>query len=116
MLDHISMVRTHQQHLGTINSPFVGSGQNILDLQKKVGAEGITRAGSFETAMLQALDQVSGAHQRATHLQQEALLNPDLVDVHDVTIAQAQANMSFNITRTILARLVQGWRDLINTR
>jgi flagellar hook-basal body complex protein FliE len=116
MFDQISMVRTHQRHIGSINSPYAGSGQNILDLQKKVGAEGITQAGSFETAMLQALDKVSGAHQRASHLQQEALLNPDLVDVHDVTIAQAQANMSFNITRTILARLVQGWRDLINTR
>ncbi|MDR3337515.1 MAG: flagellar hook-basal body complex protein FliE [Treponema sp.] len=38
------------------------------------------------------------------------------MDIHDVTIAQAEAAMSLNISRTILNRIVQGWRDLINTR
>ena len=116
MFEHISMVSNHPGHMGPINSPYAGSGKNILALEKKIGAEGVTRAGTFETAMLQALDKVSGAHQHASALQQEAIINPDAVDVHDVTIAQAEANLSFNITRTILSRLVQGWRDIINTR
>jgi flagellar hook-basal body complex protein FliE len=72
--------------------------------------------GTFEDAMLQALDKVSGRQHYASGLQQEAIINPDAVDVHDITIAQAQANMSLGITRNILSRLVQGWRDLINTR
>ena len=116
-LDHITMVSTHPNHIrGPLDSPYTGSGKNILALEKKIGAEGITGAGTFEQAMLQALDKVSGAHQHASQLQEEALLNPDAVNVHDVTIAQAEANLSFNITRTILSRLVQGWKDLINTR
>jgi len=108
MIDQVSMVRTHPQHMAPMESPYA--------LNKKATAEGTARSGSFQQAMLKALDGVSGAHQRASMLEQEAILNPDLVDVHDVTIAQAEASMAFNITRTILSRMVQGWRDLINTR
>jgi len=110
------MRRTHQMHMGPLDSPYVGSGNNIIALEKKIGAEGITRAGTFEHAMLQALDKVSGAQQNVTVLEKEAIINPDSVDIHDITIAQAEASMSLSITRNILSRLVQGWRDLINTR
>ncbi|MCL2126863.1 MAG: flagellar hook-basal body complex protein FliE [Treponema sp.] len=116
MNNQVSMVKTHPNHMGPLDSPYAGSGKNILSLEKKIGAEGITGAGTFEKAMLQALDKVSGAQQYASGLQQEAIVNPDLIDTHDVTIAQAEAQMSLNITRNILSRLVQGWRDLINTR
>lgn len=113
---NVTMIRTNPKHMGPLDSPYAGSGENILALEKKIGADGITRAGTFEDAMLQALDKVSGAHQRAAALQQEAIINPDSVDVHDITIAQGEASMSLNITRNILSRLVQGWRDLINLR
>ncbi|MDR0316391.1 MAG: flagellar hook-basal body complex protein FliE [Treponema sp.] len=111
-----AMLRTHPKHMGPIDSPYVGSGNNIISLEKKIGAEGITGADTFEHAMLQALDKVSGAQQSVSSLQREAIINPDSVDIHDITIAQAEASMSLNITRNILSRLVQGWRDLINTR
>jgi flagellar hook-basal body complex protein FliE len=110
------MLRTNPKHLGPIDSPYAGSGKNILALEDKIGAAGVTRAGAFEQAMLQALDKVSGAQQFASGLQQQAIIDPDSIDAHDLTIAQAEAGMSLNITRNILSRLVQGWRDLINTR
>ena len=108
--------QTHPKHMSVPDSPYFGSGTKIIHLEKTVGAEGITRAGTFEHAMLQALDKVSGAHNFASKLQQEAIINPDSVDIHDVTLAQAQSDMALGITRNILSRLVQGWRDLINTR
>ena len=110
------MNRTHPRHLGPLDSPYAGSGKNILSLEKTIGAEGITRSGTFEQAMFQALDKVSGAQQQVSALEKEAIINPDSVDIHDITIAQAEASMSLNITRNILSRLVQGWRDLINAR
>ena len=112
----ITMNRTHPNHVGPINSPFAGSGNKILNLQKTTGADRIVEEGTFQTAMLQALDKVSGAAQRVSELEKQAIINPDSVDVHDITIAQAEASMSLNITRNILSRLVQGWRELINTR
>ena len=115
-IEQISMVRTHPGHSGPIDSPYGGSGRNILALRDTIGAGHVTRAGTFETAMLQALDGVSGAQHHASNLQQAAIINPDSVDVHDITIAQAEASMALGITRNILSRLVQSWRDLINTR
>ena len=108
--------RTNPNHFLPPDSPYTGSGNNILALRDITGAGSVTRAGTFEDAMLQALDKVSGAQLRASDLQREAIINPASVDIHDITIAQAEANMALGITRNILSRLVQGWRDLINTR
>ena len=110
------MNRTHQDHMMPPDSPYFGNGNKVIALEKKIGAEHITGAGTFEHAMLQALDKVSGAQQFASNLELEAILNPDSVDVHDVTMAQAEASLALNITRNVLSRMVQGWRDLINTR
>ena len=112
----ITMIQTHPKHMGPIDSPYFGSGKKILALEEKIGAGDVTRAGTFEKAMLQALDKVSGAEVYADKLVQEAIVNPDAVDPHDITVAEAMAGMSFNITSNILNRLVQGWRDIINTR
>ncbi|MCL2266282.1 MAG: flagellar hook-basal body complex protein FliE [Treponema sp.] len=107
---------TREKHMLPPDSPFTGSGNNILNLRDKTGAGAVTRAGSFEDALLQALDKVSVSQLNVSDLQQEAIINPDAVDIHDITIAQAEASMALNITRNVLSRLVQGWRDLINTR
>jgi flagellar hook-basal body complex protein FliE len=110
------MNRTHPKHILPPDSPFTGTGNNILALRDTIGAQNVTGAGTFEDAMLQALDKVSGAQLRASDLQKEAIINPGSVDIHDITIAQAEASMALGITRNIMSRLVQGWRDLINTR
>jgi len=111
-----SMRLTHPGHMGPVNSPFVGSGANIMNLERTIGAQDVTRAGTFQHAMLRALDGVSEAQQNASRIAVEAMINPHLVDTHDVTIAQAQARMSLELTQSIMNRVVQGWRDLINTR
>ena len=110
------MNRTHPQHMMPPDSPYSGSGNNILALRNAVGAEYVTGAGTFEDAMLQALDKVSGSQIHASDLQKQAIIDPGSVDIHDITIAQAEASMALGITRNVLSRLVQGWRDLINTR
>jgi len=110
------MAVANPRHMLPPDSPYFGDGNKALHLRDTMGANGITRAGTFEDAMLQALDKVSGAHLNASNLEKEAIINPGSVDIHDVTIAQAEANMALGVTRNILSRLVQGWRDLINTR
>jgi flagellar hook-basal body complex protein FliE len=117
----LNMRMTHPRHLSagayTRAGGFTGPvGQGIIGLEKITGAAAVTRAGTFEEAMLLALDQVSAEDKFAGDLAQRAITEPDTVDIHDLTIAQAKAGMSLDITRNILSRLVQGWRDIINTR
>jgi flagellar hook-basal body complex protein FliE len=112
----VSMRTTHPKHF-SVNPAAPGSiGKNIIDLKEKTGADAVVRSGVFEQSMLQALDKVSGDQQLASSLARQAITDPESVDVHDITIAQAKAEMSFNITRNVLNRLVQSWKDLINTR
>jgi flagellar hook-basal body complex protein FliE len=114
--DRVQMLLTHPKHMGPEKGSSVNIGHRIMDLKEKTGADMAVRSGTFEKAMLQALDRVSGDQQLAGDLARQAITDPDSVDIHDITIAQARASMSLGITRSVLNRLVQGWRDLINTR
>jgi flagellar hook-basal body complex protein FliE len=92
------------------------SGKGIDALGKVIGATGISGDGNFDSAMLKALDKVSAYQQNAEWLQQQSIIDPESVDVHDIMNAQAEAAMSLNIARTVLNRVVQAWKDIINTR
>ncbi|MDR1143239.1 MAG: flagellar hook-basal body complex protein FliE [Spirochaetaceae bacterium] len=93
-----------------------GSGEGIARLGQALGAEGVMRDGLFGDTMLKALDKVSDYQMQAEYIHQQAIIDPESVDVHQITDAEARASMSLNITRTILNRIVQSWKDIINTR
>ena len=112
----LSLTTTHPKHMSFNSESYLNQGSKITEMGKKIGADAVTRSGTFQEAMLQALDKVSGYQQFASSLHEAAIIDPDSVDIHDITIAQAEASMSLNITRNVLSRLVQSWRDLINTR
>ena len=107
---------THPKHIASETADFLAEGSKITDTGKKIGADMVMRSGTFTDAMLGALDKVSSYQQFSSQLNQAALVDPDSVNVEDVSIAMAEASMSLNITRNVLSRLVQSWRDLINTR
>ena len=104
-------------------------GKAITELGTKLGAEAVLRSGSvgaeginrydnasFANVMLSAIDKVSDLNNRASELAEMAMIDPSMENVHDLTIAQSEATMSLNIARTLLNRLTQAWKDLINTR
>ena len=107
---------THPKHMASESADFLNEGSKITETGKKIGADMVTRSGTFSEAMLGALDKVSAYQQFASTMAQAGIMDPDSVNVEDISIAQAEASMSLNITRNVLSRLVQSWRDLINTR
>jgi flagellar hook-basal body complex protein FliE len=121
--DKIPMAITNPKHLVPKGGPFTiggqmagGRGEVISEMGNMIGTEAVLRTGSFEDVMLKALDKVSAEQQFSADLTQQAITDPGSLDPHDLTIAQAKASMSLNIARTVLSRLVQGWKDIINTR
>jgi flagellar hook-basal body complex protein FliE len=98
-----------------------GQGARIADMAKIIGADTVADASgsgnaNFADAMLRAVDAVSAQQMNASALAEKALVDPDSVDIQDLTIAQAEASLSLNIARTMLNRLVQDWREIINIR
>jgi flagellar hook-basal body complex protein FliE len=80
------------------------------------GIDDETDSPSFEDEMLKAMDAVNADQQTSSALSQQMITDPDSVDAHDVTIAMAKANLSLNIAKTVLNRIVTAWKDVINTR
>lgn len=81
-----------------------------------VGGSAEAKPASFEQALLKAMDGVSGAQNKSDNLLQKVVADPNSVDAQDVTIAMAEANMSLNLAKTIMSRIVTAWKDVINTR
>ena len=98
--DLVKMAKTNPAHLGA---------------DGKAGTEA-AGAVSFEQALLRAMDGVNAKQAESTEITQRMLTDPDSVDPHDVTIAQAEANLSLNIARTVMDRVVKGWKELVNSR
>jgi flagellar hook-basal body complex protein FliE len=99
--DRLRLSRTDPRHFAT------GGGMPAL---------GKDKAPSFEDAMLKAMDGVNASQLESSQAIEQSLVDPDSIDAHDVTIAMAKANMSLNITRTVLDRVVRAWKDILNTR
>ena len=115
-LQQFPLTISHPYHMVPDFESVLNQGKQLADLSYKIGADSATGSRSFAETMLASLDKVSAYQQFASSLNQQAITDPDSVDVHDLTIAQAEASMSLNITRNILNRIVQSWRDIINTR
>jgi flagellar hook-basal body complex protein FliE len=49
-------------------------------------------------------------------LTQRMITAPDSVDVHDVTIALAEANLAISMTKAIVDRALTAYREIINVR
>jgi flagellar hook-basal body complex protein FliE len=98
-----------------------GQGARIADMARAIGADtavdGSGRGNAnFADVMLRAVDSVSERQMNASALAEQALVDPDSVDIQDLTIAQAEASLSLNIAKNVLNRLVQDWREIINIR
>ncbi len=101
--DVVKMARTDPRHLGG-----VAGGQAAA---KDKGVE-----QSFGDLLLNALGSVNASQQKGMDLAQAMVTNPDSVDVHDVTIALAEANLAISMTKAIVDRALTAYREIINVR
>jgi len=114
--DKVPMSVTNPRHLVPETGRYSASGEALSLLGDKVGSDAVTGSGGFENAMLKALDSVNSQQNESSTLTQQMITDPDSVDPHDVTIAMAKANLSLNITRVVMDRVVRGWKEIINSR
>ncbi len=100
--DVVRMARTNPSH-------FAGIGE-----QPAARTAGPER--SFGELLLGALGSVNDSQLRSMDLTQRMITNPDSVNVHDVTIALAEANLALSMTKSIVDRALTAYREIINVR
>lgn len=80
------------------------------------GALSEAKSSGFGGMLLDALASVNQDQQKAMTLNELMVTNPDAVDVHDVTIGLAEANMSLSITKAVVDRALRAYNELMNMR
>jgi len=100
-----------------LNEEFYNStGKGIAEMGNVIGAANATKDSNFSDTMLKALDKVSAYERYREDLSQQSLLDPDSVDPEDISMAEGKARMSLDAASRILNRVVQAWKDIINSR
>ncbi|PIE04661.1 MAG: flagellar hook-basal body complex protein FliE [Spirochaetales bacterium] len=98
----VEMSRTNERHMDSSGRTGLPVGEN--------------RKKEFGGLVTQALERVSGRQLEADQLFERMITHPDEVEPHDVTIAMAQAEMSLNLTKTIVDRAVKAYNDITAMR
>jgi flagellar hook-basal body complex protein FliE len=98
--ERMGLLRTHQQHLP-------GKRESV--------DSGVVDTG-FRDALLGSLNEVNAQQTSHEQLSVQAVVDPESVDPHDLTIAAAKATTSLSITRNVVDRVIQAYRDITNLR
>ena len=99
--DVVALMRTDPRHFGGL-----GKGKQVSE-----GPE-----AGFAELLFRAVGNVNASQHTGMELSQMLITDPDQVDIHDVTIALAEANLSLSMTKTIADRAIQAYREIMNTR
>ncbi len=117
----LELTRTNQAHVGTralldtSKKVVTDSFGNESNINKTITGEKKTK-GAFETYLMEAMSEMNGQQVKLNSLQEQVITDPDSVDIHDVTIAMAKAQMSLNLAQTVIDRVISGWNELSQTR
>ncbi len=73
-------------------------------------------AETFSNMVVDALNEANSLAQESTRLTEQYIINPDSVDVHDVTIAMGKANLAISMTKSVVDGAIKAYREIINIR
>jgi flagellar hook-basal body complex protein FliE len=112
----IVLLTTDPRHIGG-TSKAAGRAQGAgYTASTAVGGAASDPEASFGNLFLQSLGQVNDLQVRAQDLSQALLTDPDSVDVHEVTVALAEANLALSMTKAVIDRAIRAYREIVNIR
>ena len=111
--DIVKLARTNPRHLGGIGEPAASAGAAFPGGQ--AGATSVVEQ-KFGDLLMGALGSVNDSQRTAMNLSQKMVTDPTSVNVEDVTIALADANLALSMTKAIVDRALAAYREIINIR
>jgi flagellar hook-basal body complex protein FliE len=104
---------TYSAALGSVNGSALGS---INAVNGIMAGEAASPTAGFGTLLAQALEQTNDMQLETTRLSQQMITDPDAVNIHDITIAMAEANLSLSMTKAVFDQAIKAYREIISTR
>ncbi len=105
MGDVVKLARTNPAHLAGMGEPAEAAAGQPAGIE-----------GKFGQLLAGALDGVNDTQLKAMGLSQRMITDPGSVNVEDVTIALADANLALSMTKAIVDRALAAYREIINIR
>lgn len=97
--DIVELVATNRKHFG-----------------KPIQAPEEDFVTGFAQALKKAFYRVNDLQRTSEDLTRQFAVRPNSVDIHDVTIAAEKARIALQFTKSIVERITQAYRELINIR
>jgi flagellar hook-basal body complex protein FliE len=116
--DIVKLARTNPMHLagaGEMQASGQTGGTAATPATVSSGGGGIPEQ-SFGDLLMGALGKVNDSQLTAMNLSQRMVTDPKSVNVEDVTIALADANLALSMTKAIVDRALAAYREIINIR
>lgn len=107
---------THGTEATGATMPLVRTDSQHLTGMHERPPAGETEAGGFGDMLFRGLEEVNSLEQTHQELSLQAIVNPDSVNPHDVTIAASKANMALGITKAIVDRALQAYQEISTLR
>lgn len=89
---------------------------NLVSNNDMIDQSSRPMTASFEQTLLAAFDKMNEKQQTTDTLAKQMIIDPESVDVHDVTIAMAEANLSLKMAQSIIDRVIKGWNEITTNR
>jgi flagellar hook-basal body complex protein FliE len=86
--------------------------ERLKDKKAQKGAKDM----GFGKMLMSAMNGVNDQQMDAYRLSEQFITEPGSVDVHDVTMGIAKANLSLSITKAIFDRAIRAYKELISIR
>ncbi|MEL3907499.1 MAG: flagellar hook-basal body complex protein FliE [Treponemataceae bacterium] len=93
----------------SIRRTMESSTENVDLATNKIG-------NSFEQTLLKAFDELNKLQIKAQDLGVQQMIDPESVDVHELTIAMEKASLSLNLATTLTDRVIKAWNEITITR
>ena len=71
---------------------------------------------SFAELLAGTFEGVNNLQTSSMELGQRMITDPDSVDIHDVSIAMAEANLSLSMTKAVVDRAIRAYREIVSIR
>lgn len=96
----MQIARTHPNHVQGKYEPLAPRAESV----------------DFKGALIRSLEDVNSHQMKHEELSIQAVVNPESVEAHDLTIAAAKASTSLSIAKNVVDRVVQAYRDITSLR
>lgn len=106
----------------TMKSPKIGSVEvdnfrsRMVSNTENVDLAVNKMGNSFEQTLLKAFDELNAKQKLPEALSEQAIVDPESVDIHDITISMAEASLSLKLAQTLVDRVVKAWNDVTMPR